>query len=83
MYTEKYCFEKSQTAAAQMTEELNIHIEDASPQKLSDVSFINITATVGLQLLNLWLLKVMPRCANDDVTTIKPGHQTTGNARVI
>jgi hypothetical protein len=25
----------------------------------------------------------MLRCVNDDVTTIKPGHQATGNARVI
>jgi hypothetical protein len=46
------------------------------PQKLSDVSFTNATSTVGLQLLNLWLLKVMPRWCHD----IKPGHQTTGNA---
>jgi hypothetical protein len=36
---------------------------------------------IGLQLLNLWLLKVMLRCVNDGVTTIKPGHQTTGNTR--
>jgi hypothetical protein len=36
-----------------------------------------------LQLLNLWLLNVMLRCVNDGVTTIKPGHRTNGNARVI
>jgi hypothetical protein len=53
------------------------------PQKLSDVSFRNPTSTVGLILLNLSLLKVMLRCVNDGVTTIKPGRQTTGNARVI
>jgi hypothetical protein len=52
------------------------------PQKLSDVTFTNLTSTVGLQLLNLWLLKAMLRCVNDDVTTIKPGHETSGNARV-
>jgi hypothetical protein len=36
-----------------------------------------------VQSLNLWLLKVTLRCINDDVTTIEPGHQTTGNVRVI
>jgi hypothetical protein len=50
---------------------------------LSDVGFTNATSTAGLQLLNLWLLKVMLRCVNDGVTPIKPGHQTTGNACVI
>jgi hypothetical protein len=34
-------------------------------------------------LLNIWLLKIIFRCINDGVTTIKPGHQTTGNAHVI
>jgi hypothetical protein len=29
------------------------------------------------------LLKAMLRCIKDSVTTIKPGHQTTGNAIVI
>jgi hypothetical protein len=40
---------------------------------------------VGLQLLNLWSLKVMLTCLKDSdgVTTIKPGYQTTGNAHVI
>jgi hypothetical protein len=47
------------------------------------MSVTNPTSTVGLQLLNLRLLKVMLRCVNDGVTTIKPGHQTTGNAHVI
>jgi hypothetical protein len=38
-------------------------------QKLSDVSFINPTSTVGMKLLYLWLLK---RCVNNGVMTIKP-----------
>jgi hypothetical protein len=50
------------------------------PQTLSDVSFTNLTSTVGLQLLNFWLLKVMLRCVNDGVTTIKPGYQATVHA---
>jgi hypothetical protein len=53
------------------------------PQKLSDMSFTNPSSMVRLQLLNLWLLKVMLRCINDGATTIKPGHQATGNMRVI
>jgi hypothetical protein len=51
-------------------------------QKLSDVNFTNSTPTVGLQLLNLWLLEVILRYVNDGVTTI-PGHQTTGNEHMI
>jgi hypothetical protein len=43
----------------------------------------NSTSMVELNVLNLWLLKVMLRCINDVVTTIKPGHQTTGNTFVI
>jgi hypothetical protein len=53
------------------------------PQKLSDVSFTNATSTVGLQLLNLWLLKVMLRCVNDGVTIMKPGHETNRKALVM
>jgi hypothetical protein len=54
------------------------------PQKQSDVIFTNTTSLIGLQLLNFWLLlKVMFRCVNNGIMTIKPGHQTTGNACVI
>jgi hypothetical protein len=58
-------------------------LKDPFPQEVSEVRFRNPISTVGLQLLNLWLLKVMLRCVNDGVTTITPGHQTTRNARVI
>jgi hypothetical protein len=51
-------------------------------QKLSAVRFTNSTSIVVLQLLNLWLLKVMLRPVNDEVTTITPGHQTTGKELV-
>jgi hypothetical protein len=61
-------------------QELNAQHETLFTQKLSDVSFINPTSTVGLQLLNLWLLKVMLRCICAGGTTINPGHQTTGNS---
>jgi hypothetical protein len=40
------------------------------PKKLSDMSFTNQTSMVRLQLLNLWLLKVILRCINDGITTI-------------
>jgi predicted transcriptional regulator len=43
------------TAAAQVTAELNIHLEDPVSTELSDVNFTNPTSTVAvwLQLLNL------------------------------
>jgi hypothetical protein len=66
-----------------VTAELNIHLEDPVSTNLSDVSFTNPTSPVALQLLNLRLLKVMLRCVHDGVTTTKPGHETTGTARVI
>jgi hypothetical protein len=44
------------------------------------VIFTDPMSMVGLQLLNLWLLKVMLRCINDGVMTIKCEHQATGNA---
>jgi hypothetical protein len=52
---------------------MNIHLEEPVSTKTPrrDVSFINPTSTVGLQLLNRWFLKVMLRCVNDGVTTIK------------
>jgi hypothetical protein len=58
-------------------------LKNLFPQKLSDLSFTNPTFTVGLQLLNLILLKVNLRCVNDGVTTIKRGRQTIANARVM
>jgi transposase len=66
--------------AAQATAELNIILKTRFPQKLFDVSFTNPTSNVWLQLLNLWLPKIMLRFLNDGVATVEPGHQTTGNA---
>jgi hypothetical protein len=57
------------TTAAQVTAELNIHLEDHVSIKISDVSFKNPTSTVGLQLLNLSLLKI---CVNNGVMTVEP-----------
>jgi transposase len=41
------------TTAAQVTSELNIHLEDPVSKKLSNVSFTNPTSTMELRLLNL------------------------------
>jgi hypothetical protein len=78
-------FEKSQNycSTGELQQNWIFILKALFPQKLSYVSFTNPTSTVGLQLLNLWLLKIILRCVNDGVTTIKPGHQTNGNARVI
>jgi hypothetical protein len=72
------------TTAAQVTGQENwiFILKTLFPQKLSDMSVTNPTSAVGLQLLNLWLLEVILRCVNDGVMTIKPRHQTAGNARV-
>jgi hypothetical protein len=72
------------TTAAQVNcTELNFYPEDlVSIKKLSNESFTNPISTTGLQLLNLWLLKIMLRWANAGATIMKPGHQTTGNTRV-
>jgi hypothetical protein len=45
-----------------VTAEVNIHLEDNVFTKTVHVSFTNPTCTVGLQLLNLRLLKAMLRC---------------------
>jgi hypothetical protein len=84
-YIEKDCFKKSQNhcSRSDRTAETNIHNEHPVCTKTVQRQLHKSASTVGLQLLNLWLLTVMVRCVSDGVTTIKPGHQTTGNARVI
>jgi hypothetical protein len=56
------------------------YIEDPVSTKTVYVSLTDPTSTVGLHLLYRLL---MLRCVEDGVTTMKPGHQTTGNARVV
>jgi hypothetical protein len=54
LYIEKDVLKNHRTTAAQVTAELNIHLEaPVSIKKLPDVSFTNPISTVGLQLLNL------------------------------
>jgi hypothetical protein len=70
---EKIVLKNLRSTAAQATGQQNwIFILKTlfEEKKLSDVSFANPASTVGLQLLNLWLLKVMLKCLNDGVTTI-------------
>jgi hypothetical protein len=80
-YIEQDYFEKSQNyfSTGAKRAEINIHLEDPVSAKTvrRDMSFTNSTSTAGLQLLNLWLLKVMLRCVNDGVTTLKLEHQTS------
>jgi hypothetical protein len=71
------------TTAAQVTEQQTSWRPCLHKTVRRDVSFINPTSTVGMHLLNLWLLQVMLRCVNSGVTTTKPGHQTTENAHVV
>jgi hypothetical protein len=67
------------TTAAQVTAEINVQLEEYVSTKhvcrelhKSDIHARAATA-------NLSLLKVMLRCVNDGVTTIKPGRQANWN----
>jgi hypothetical protein len=75
------CFENSQNYCSTSELKQNWIFILKTLFLLSDLNFTKPTSTVELQLLNLWLPKVMLRCVNDGVTTIKPEHLTTGNAR--
>jgi hypothetical protein len=68
------------TAVAQVIAELGtlFVLKSLFPQKLPYVSLTNPASTVGSTAITL--LEVMLKCVNDGVTTIKPGHQTSGNA---
>jgi hypothetical protein len=65
------------------TAKLNIHLEDPVSTKTVRPELHTSTCMVGLQLLNILLLKVMLRCVNKGVMTIKLGHHTTGNTCLI
>jgi hypothetical protein len=66
---------------------LTCHFSCSSCQSILFFSFCLrqdiVLSRPSLQLLNLWLLKVMLSCINDGVMTIKPEHQTTGKAHMI
>jgi hypothetical protein len=73
-------FKKSQNYCStdDRTAELNIHLEDpVSTNGRRELHKSNVHGRAAIA--NLLLLKVMLRCVNDGVTTIKPGYQTTGN----
>jgi hypothetical protein len=61
-HIEEDCFEKSYNYCNTGDSRTENLLKVLFLQKLSDVSFTNPTSTVGLQLLNLWLLKIMLRC---------------------
>jgi hypothetical protein len=72
-------------SAAQVTGQQNWRciLNTLFPQKLSVMNFTNPASMVGLQLLKLWLLRVMLSCGNNGVMTIKPGYQTTRYVHMI
>jgi hypothetical protein len=80
-YIEKDCFEKSQTYCSIG----GSRTEYSSRRLCFYKNFLMWASKIysRLQLLNLSLLILLLRCVNDGVTTMKPGHQTTANARVI
>jgi hypothetical protein len=57
-FIEKDCFEKSQNYCS-TGDSRTEYSSWPFPQKLFNVSVTNPTSTVGLQLLNVWLLNVM------------------------
>jgi transposase len=67
------------TTVAQVTAELYSHPKDLVSTKIIRCELHK--STVGLQLLNLYLQKIMLTCVNDGIKTIKSGHQATENAR--
>jgi hypothetical protein len=68
-YIQKDCFEKSRNYCAAELNTLFV-LKTLFARKLRDMSFTNPTSTVGSAAVAL--LKVMLRCVNDGVTTIKP-----------
>jgi hypothetical protein len=59
-------------AAAKVTAELSIHLEDPLSTNTVDESFTSPTSTVELHLLNICLLKTRLKGEKDRVTIIKP-----------
>jgi hypothetical protein len=70
------------TIAAHLSAKLNIHLEDTLSTKTARCELhkpnIHSRAATAKPLIS----EVMLRCINDGITTIKPGHQTTGNVCV-
>jgi hypothetical protein len=71
------------STAVWVTEQLNIHLDDIVSTKPVWRKLHKSNIHGRAAIAKLWLLKVIVRCVNYGVTTITPGHQTTGNTRVI
>jgi hypothetical protein len=80
VYIENDCFEKSQNYCntGERTAKLNIHLEEPVSTKQSN---IHGRAAIAKPLTTESNAQMPKRWCH--VTTIKPGHQTTGNAPVI
>jgi hypothetical protein len=81
-YIEKDCFEKSQNYCntGNRTGELNIYLEGSSSTETVRRELHKSTVTGRAAIAKPPITQVFLRCVKDGVTTIKPGHQTTGNA---
>jgi hypothetical protein len=70
-YVEKDCLEKKKKhndcSRGESRTEYVFILKILFEQKLSDVDFTKTTSTVGLQFLNLRLLKIMLTCVNNGV----------------
>jgi hypothetical protein len=82
-YIAKSCFEKSQNYKAQVTAELNIHLKDPVSTKTvrRELHKSNILGRAAIS--KPLITENDAQMRNGGVTTIKPGHRTTGNARVV
>jgi hypothetical protein len=66
-----------------VTAELNIHIEDLVSTKTARCELHKSNIHGRAAIAKPLITEVMSTCLKDGVTTMKPGHQTTGKARVI
>jgi hypothetical protein len=67
------------TTATQVTAELNIHLEDPVSTKTVLHEIYNSNIHNRAAITEPLKLKVMLRCINDGITTIKRGHEAIGN----
>jgi hypothetical protein len=82
-YNERECLKNHRSTGTQVTPELYIQFEypDSTETKrlVMYKSSIHGKAAIAKPLT----AEIMLRCVNDVITTVEPGRETTGNARVI
>jgi hypothetical protein len=84
---EKDCFKKSQNTAAlgDWTADLKVHLEDPVSTKTPQCELHKSTIHGRVATVKLLITKSNAHMRKQwcPITTIKPGHQMTGNANVI